>query len=129
MCQSFRNKLKDRTVLVADDVDDVLFYYKAIFKLSNTRVLQARTGNEAIEVFRLHPETDAVLLDIQMPNGDGIMAMHGIREINNDVPIIAQTAHALPHDKKKFIAEGFNNYLSKPIRSSELFEVLAQYVK
>jgi CheY-like chemotaxis protein len=76
---------------------------------------------------------DIVLMDIQMPEMDGIEATRHIRNpssgvLNHDIPIIAMTAHAMKGDREICIAEGMNDYTSKPIQPQELFNKLEKYI-
>jgi two-component system sensor histidine kinase/response regulator len=69
-----------------------------------------------------------ILMDIQMPEMDGIKATRKIRKIDKTIPIIALTAHAMKGDKRKFLSEGMNDYISKPIKKTFLFEVMDKYI-
>ena len=95
------------------------------------RVTVARNGHEAVEALTKQVY-DLVLMDIQMPEMDGFEATSVIREREGDsgahMPIIALTAHAMKGDKERCLAAGMDGYLSKPIRSQELDEVLEKYV-
>ena len=75
---------------------------------------------------------DLVLMDIHLGNGkmDGIQAMKEIKKkISGDLmPVIAVTSYALPEDEDKFLADGFDGYLSKPIEKEVLFEYLLRYL-
>ena len=69
-----------------------------------------------------------VLMDIQMPNMDGVEATREIRKIDQETPIIALTAHAMKGDKRRFLSQGMDDYVSKPIEKSVLFEVIKKYM-
>ena len=90
-------------------------------------VATALNGREALEAAE-REEFGAVLMDIQMPEMDGFEATAAIRkrELENGrhVPIVAMTAHALKGDEERCIASGMDAYISKPIRSAQLYEVL-----
>ena len=86
----------------------------------------ARNGREAVELATREP-FDLVLMDIQMPEMDGLHAMLALREkLNGSCPyLIALTAEAMEGDRERFISLGFDGYLSKPLRPETLQEVLA----
>jgi PAS domain S-box-containing protein len=90
-------------------------------------VAVADDGAAAVEKFRAE-HFDVVLMDVQMPGMDGLQATFAIREIEKvsgrHVPIIAMTAHALIGDRERCISAGMDDYVSKPIRTSELFAVV-----
>ncbi|MBW2005416.1 MAG: response regulator, partial [Deltaproteobacteria bacterium] len=92
------------------------------------RVVVASNGKEAIE--KLEGERfDLVLMDVQMPEMDGITATQQIRNPqsairNRNIPIIAMTAHAMKGDRERCLAAGMDDYVSKPINTEELFKVI-----
>ena len=65
-----------------------------------------------------------VLMDIKMPEMDGIEALKGIRDLSPDFPVIAVTAYAFEENIREIMNSGFNDYLIKPIRCSALKEKL-----
>ena len=93
-------------------------------KMVGKEILKARTGIEAVEICRDNPDTDLILMDIRMPDMGGYEATRQIRQFNKEVVIIAQTAHGLTGDKEKAIEAGCNDYIAKPIKKSELLQVL-----
>jgi len=98
-----------------------------MFKKISKKVLHAITGVEAIEACRNNPDLDLVLMDIRMPKLDGNEATRQIRQFNKDVIIIAQTAYGFSGDKEKAIKAGCNDYISKPINYTLLFELINKY--
>ena len=74
---------------------------------------------------------DLILMDVQMPEMSGFEATALIREKENHtgrhIPIIAMTAHAMAGDRERCLGAGMDNYLSKPVASSALLEVVAHY--
>ena len=88
----------------------------------------AENGEEAIRKVN-GKHYDLILMDIQMPLLDGYHASKKIREeLKNDVPIIAMTAHTMPNEKEKCLSFGMNDYLSKPFKEAELFNIVNQYI-
>jgi len=86
----------------------------------------AENGELGVEKVKAN-QYDCVLMDIQMPVMDGYEATRKIREFNTDVPIIALTASALLEKKEKTLMVGMNDFVSKPFRPDELFQVLMKY--
>jgi PAS domain S-box-containing protein len=95
-------------------------------------VLVANNGREAVAALKVHP-FDLVLMDVQMPEMDGFDATRALREHEAAagrprLPVIAMTAHAMTGDRERCLAAGMDNYISKPIRARDLFEVIARTV-
>jgi two-component system sensor histidine kinase/response regulator len=94
-------------------------------------VVVASNGLEAVASFE-RDRPDLILMDVQMPEMDGLEATAAIRaeekSTGNHVPIVALTAHAMKGDREKCLAIGMDGYLTKPIRPQELDEVLENYV-
>jgi len=119
------NKLK--ILIVEDDRTSEELISIAVRKFGK-EIIIARTGSEAVEACLKNPDIDLVLMDIQLPEMDGYEVTREIRKFNKDVIIIAQTAYALEGDKEKAIAVGCHDYLSKPIKTDELKEMIIKYV-
>jgi CheY-like chemotaxis protein len=92
-------------------------------------ILTARSGREAIDLIINTPDIDVVLLDMQMPEMDGIEATKEIRKIRKDLPIIAQTAFVYDDDKDIILEAGCDACLIKPIRKEHLLSVLSGFIK
>ena len=90
------------------------------------RAWAATSGEEALAHFDRQP-FDAVLMDLQMPDIDGFEVTRRIRNVEGAerrVPVIATTAHALDGDRERCLADGMDEYLTKPIQFDELFAAL-----
>ena len=81
-------------------------------------------GLEAIELFQQYPEVRLVLMDLKMPVINGFEAAKEIKKMNSRIPIIAQTAFAMPEDREKALMSGFDEYISKPINKNELLKLM-----
>jgi PAS domain S-box-containing protein len=118
-----------RKCLLVDDNKDVLIYLNRILTDTGVVILTARSGFEAIEIIKKTPDIDVVLLDMQMPEMNGIEATKEIRKIRKDIPIIAQTAFIFEDDKDIILEAGCDACLIKPIRRDHLLTVMSSFVK
>jgi CheY-like chemotaxis protein len=118
-----------RKALLVDDNKDVLIYLSRILLDTGIAILTARSGFEALEIIRVTPDIDVVLLDMQMPEMNGIEATKEIRKIRNNLPIIAQTAFVFEDDKDIILEAGCDACLIKPIRKDHLLTVMSSFVK
>ena len=99
------------------------------YRKSVKKFLHAITGVEAVEACRNNPDLDLVLMDIRMPKMNGLEATQQIRQFNKDVIIIAQTAYAFSGDSEKAIEAGCNDYISKPINMTLLYDLMKKHFK
>lgn len=120
--------LKEKNILIAEDDDPSFQFLEVVLKQKNIRLIRAKNGKEAIQLFKQYPDISLILMDIKMPVMDGLEATREIRKFNKTIPVIAQTAYALSGDKEKSIQAGCNNYITKPINSSELVKLLDKYL-
>ena len=115
------------TILVAEDYqsnyDLIAAMIGKIYKL-----VHAHDGMEAIMFYEQY-EPDLILMDIKMPNIDGLDATRAIREMSKDVPVIAVSAYAYEKDKKAAIESGCNEFLTKPISAEQLKMTINKYLK
>lgn len=114
-------------VLICEVDDSNLMYLRHVLTGISKKVLFARNGLEAIEIFKANPDINIILIDIQMLEMDGYEAIRQIREINSNVCIIAQTAHALSDGKKKFLAAGCDDYITKPFKKDKLLDIIQNW--
>jgi PAS domain S-box-containing protein len=122
-------QIKRLKILIAEDDEASGILLAQAVKTFSKESLNARSGVEAVEVCRSNPDIDLVLMDIKMPEMDGYEAARQIRQFNKDVIIIAQTAFALTGDKEKALEAGCNDYISKPVNSRLLKELIQKYFK
>ncbi len=116
-----------KTILVAEDTDSNYFFIEAFLERTHANLIWAQDGNEAVQLFKEN-NIDLVLMDIMMPEKDGYDATREIREINTSVPVIAQTALALPDDEEKCYNAGCNYVLVKPINSEDLIATIKRFI-
>jgi PAS domain S-box-containing protein len=117
-----------RKCLLIDDNKDVLIYLNRILLDTGINVLLARSGPEALGILRGTDDIDVVLLDMQMPEMNGIEVTKEIRKIKKSLPIIAQTAFIFEDDKDIILEAGCDACLIKPIRKDHLLTVMSGFI-
>ena len=123
------NQYDEFIVLVADDN---AINRKLVTTLLNQRGIKTLEADDGLSALEIAKETkfDLILMDIRMPELNGIEVTEQLREdqCNKDTPIIALTAHALPHEQKSFLNAGMDACLTKPILDHQLFELIDKWV-
>lgn len=116
-------------ILAVDDHKANLKLIEALLKDSAYDVELLSSGQEACKWVR-HNTVDLILMDIQMPKQDGLETTAIIRALPHmsKVPIVALTAHAMPHEKDHFLSQGLDDYLCKPIHEPELLNLLQHWI-
>jgi CheY-like chemotaxis protein len=127
---SIKNKTEDvdkLKVLVVDDENFVRMYLGIVLENVSREIIYAETGVEAIKQFEANKDIDLILMDINMPEMDGLEATRRIKALNNDVCIIVQSAFLENQMKEKIMSSGANDYLSKPINKKKLLEIIETF--
>ncbi len=117
-------------ILVIEDNDRNRRLVKILLNAKGYEVIEAKTGEEALNY--LHEEKpDLILLDIQLPNMDGLTLTQNIKSQSKlkDIPIIAVTAYAMKGDREKVLEAGCDAYVSKPIDTRALPELVESFIK
>ena len=109
-------------ILLAEDDTVSEMHMSIILNDITAKLFTAKNGAEAIKIFENNPDIDLILMDIKMPIMNGIEAVNRIRKKNKNIIIIAQTAFAMPGDREKFLKEGFNGHITKPIEKDKLMK-------
>lgn len=117
------------TILVAEDNDINRFFVAKLVRQMGHQALEAENGRQALELLS-HQPCDLVVLDIQMPVLDGTQTLQEIRKqdalLKRHTPVIALTAHAMSDDQERFLQQGFDDYLSKPLRIHSLAAIISK---
>lgn len=118
--------LEGRTILIVDDDPRNVFAIGNVLERHGIEVLNADNGRAGIEALKAHPQLDAVLMDIMMPEMDGYEAMRQIRADDrfSTLPILALTALAMGGDRAKCLEAGASDYITKPIEPTQLLSLL-----
>jgi CheY-like chemotaxis protein len=118
--------LEGKKALIVDDDMRNIFALSTVLHDQGMQMISASNGREAIRLVKGDPAIDIVLMDIMMPEMDGLTTMQEIRRLpeRKDLPIIAVTAKAMKGDREKCIEAGAWDYLSKPVDTVHLLAVL-----
>jgi PAS domain S-box-containing protein len=120
------------SVLLVDDIEANRMLAKYLLEQKGWLVNEAANGLKALD-FLADNSCDIVLMDVEMPEMDGLEATRIIREREKDsgghLPVIAMTAHALRGDRERLLASGMDDYVSKPLVLEEFFAAIARQVQ
>ncbi len=122
---------KGLRILLADDVEVNRELVKAILERDEHTIVEADNGREAVNAF-ISGNFDLVLMDVQMPEMDGLQAVAAIRRHEQEqqrgrTPVIAMTAYAGAGDREKCLAAGMDDYLTKPVKPTQVLEMLQRH--
>jgi len=121
-------ELKDSKILIVEDDRMSAEYLTEILRFEIDNILYAKNGVEAVKICKENKDIDLILMDLKMPKMDGLTATQKIREFNQDVNIIAQTAFALEGDQEKALKAGCDDYITKPIDEETLFTIIKKHL-
>jgi two-component system cell cycle response regulator DivK len=115
-------------ILVVEDNEKNMKLFRDVLVATGYRTLEATTGSEAVDMATEHAP-DLVLMDIQLPDLDGVQALQRLRADARTatIPVLALTAQAMHGDRERFLAAGFDGYLSKPVDVRELLETVREH--
>jgi two-component system cell cycle response regulator DivK len=115
-------------VLVVEDNDKNMKLFRDVLQATGYRTLEAASGEDAVDLAVEH-EPDLVLLDSQLPGIDGVETLRRLREHQRTAgaPVVALTAQAMAGDRERFLAAGFDGYISKPIDVREFVNTVRRY--
>ena len=116
-------------IRVAEDDDSNFKLIKAIIG-KKCEILWAKNGEDIVNLFEENRDkAEAILMDIKMPNINGLDATKAIREMSASVPVIAVSAYAYEKDKIAAIESGCNEFLTKPVSADLLKMTINKYLK
>ncbi|MDP9283501.1 MAG: response regulator [Actinomycetota bacterium] len=122
--------MSEELILIVDDNEMNVKLARDVLRFAGFRTLEAGTGGEGVLLATEHLP-DVVLMDIRLPDMDGTTA---VRELKHDprtaqIPIVAVTSFAMKGDRERFLSEGFDGYLEKPISVKEFPEQVRSFCR
>ena len=114
--------------MVAEDDSANYYYIERMLRKTDAIVFHAGTGKQAVQIMKENPNIKMVLMDIKMPEMNGIDALKEIRNLKFKIPVIAQTAYAFADEIHRIKASGFVDYLIKPINPKKFYDMLSKYL-
>ena len=115
-----------KTVLVAEDEESNYELVRIVLQ-KRYNLIRAHNGIEAVTMFE-EEKPDLILMDIRMPEMDGLDATRTIKEVNQEVPVIALSAYAFPENIREAKAAGCDEFMAKPFKVEDLIELIRHYI-
>ncbi|MDD2954257.1 MAG: response regulator [Parabacteroides sp.] len=114
------------TLLIAEDEESNYLLLRTILH-RNCNLIRAKTGLEALNLFKEHDEIELILMDIKMPEMTGIESLKEIRKLSKDIPVIMQSAYVFDSDMEAAKEAGASGFITKPINLKLLKNTISQY--
>ena len=120
--------MADELVLIVDDNEKNVKLARDVLRFAGFRTVQAGSGGEGVSLATEHLP-DVILMDIRLPDMDGTAALRRLREDERTarIPVVALTSFAMKGDRERFLAEGFDGYLEKPISVTNFPDEVRRY--
>ncbi len=125
----YRNKFKDKTVLIVEDNIENFRFIQGNLAVTGANFIMAANAEEAINYCKREDEpVDIILMDIELPDMKGFEAAEIIKRTKPDLPVIAISAFDNKEDKIKSLQAGCDDYIPKPLNFNEIFGLLSRYL-
>jgi signal transduction histidine kinase/ligand-binding sensor domain-containing protein/CheY-like chemotaxis protein len=122
---TMEESLKGKQILVVEDEDSNYILIQNLLRDAEVNIMRAVDGEKAVDVFRKNGrQIDLVLMDIKIPRLNGYDATRQIKRLKPGIPIVAQTAYAMPDEKQNCLDAGCNDYIAKPYNKQELMNII-----
>lgn len=128
--QNKENASDVTVVLIVEDEEINYQYIEFLLKhmKKKLKLLRAIDGKQAVDLCKSNPKIDLVLMDIKIPVMSGLEATKIIKKMNQDLPVVAQTAYATPDDREKAMEAGCDDFISKPFERDEFYKLVKRYL-
>jgi len=119
---------ENKNIVIVEDDEQNLKFLQIVLSRTKATIYHAVDSVSFRKLFNEIPDIHIILMDIQLPIEDGLQLTQYVKSIRKDIPVIAQTAYEMDSYKAKCEQAGCDNYISKPISSENLLEILAAYL-
>jgi CheY-like chemotaxis protein len=119
--------IPDKTILIVDDDSVTVYLFKELIEPTGAKIISAQNGKSTMQIISKQ-KVDLILLDLKLKDCSGYNLLKEIRQVNPNILVVAQTAYAMIEDYQKCIEAGFDDYLSKPIKSEDLYAKLTKHL-
>lgn len=120
---------KNAEILIAEDESVNYMLLQEFFNNTNCKLHHATDGSQVYEILIQNNKIELILMDIKMPNMNGVEALKQIRDNNIEIPVIAQTAYTIDYNEAQLISMGFDDYIAKPINRELLLSKVSRFLK
>ncbi len=117
-----------KTILIVEDNETSNIYFEAALRKTQTTLLWAKNGLEAIDIVKKNQNINLVLMDINMPKLDGIEATRLIKKLYPKIIVVVQTAFILSGEERMCQEAGCDEFITKPIRLKYLLDTINRYL-
>ncbi len=120
--------LQEKRILIVEDDDMNFIYLNQIFKSESVAIKRVKSGYDAIQTILNDSRFDLILMDIKLPDIDGIRVTQEIRKHFPGIPIIAQTADRDEHGKIEILEAGCSDIILKPFKKDDFLRIIYKYI-
>lgn len=120
---------KNRTILVVENNDINFEFISELLAITNVNILRAKTGLQAIDMVNMKTEINLVLLDLRMPEMDGLETTRRIKKLHPEMRVVAQAAYSIAGEKEKCFQIGCDGYLAKPYDEQTFFLLIDKLIR
>ena len=119
---------KNKSILIVEDDPDSTSYLLQILERTSASITHVTHGEEAVKICREGQPCDLILMDIRLPDLDGLETSRQIRNLRPNIPQIAQTAFVFPDNPNYYLKQGFDSFIYKPYRVKDLLTLLEPFI-
>ena len=117
-----------KKILIVEDDPASCHLFNIMLKSRGSELINTDNGLEAVQICKKDSGISLVLMDIQLPVMDGYTATTKIKKMRAELPVIAQTAYAFQEDEQKCLDAGCDDYLTKPVKSADLYQMIDRWI-